>query len=496
MRLSLFLAGAIAFTFFYLSFLLVDEALAQNDDRWSLPRQIPDYDRNGRAPFLIADKNRTVHAFNVQSVREGEGSLYYRQWSIDRGWTIPVDIILPPRVGSFSVEDVVLDHNGIFHLIFFVGDNITGGIYYSKAYAAVAGRAQSWSQPAVIGEAAGPVGSAVMVERENGELVVVYAGRQDGIGLYEVLSYDEGENWTRPQAVALSFEEDLFPNGLGIVKDTEDRLHLVWSLVNIRGLGEGIYYTSHLPGKASWRVPISLALLEENDYSTNWPSIAIYRDQLLVIYQDSRPATRWMRQSLDSGTTWTAPERLFPHEGEYEFAVLREDSAGILHIVLGNRFGNPAIHGMWHSRWTGQRWTVLEPIVSGPKTSRFDPSAPTAVISQGNVLLVSWWNDASGPDRTGAWFSFKQLNSPEQPLEVLPEAKLEPTSIPVEVVVIEPLTETPVLTPLPDINLDFAHYDVTRNPAIPIAAATVPAASLISLVIAGYFLIKRKPNHK
>jgi hypothetical protein len=285
-----------------LSFSL-SSASAQEGSRWSFANQIPDYDKNGRAPFLIADRNRLVHAFNVQSVGEGESSIFYRQWALDLGWTFPVDIILPPRVGSLSVEGVHLDEDGIFHLIFFVGDNVSGGIYYSKAFASAAGRAQSWSLPVLIGEHAGPVGSATLIGKENGELIVVYAGKKEGVGLYQVMSPDGGETWSSPGIAALVFEVDLIPSGIGMVIDKQERLHLVWSQVNIRGLGEGIYYSSFQPEIADWGPAVTLALLEESDYSTNWPSIVFHRDQLMIIYQDSRPATRWMRMSSDAGLT-------------------------------------------------------------------------------------------------------------------------------------------------------------------------------------------------
>jgi hypothetical protein len=465
-------------------------AYAREDDRWSVPRQITEYDKNGRAPYLVADRNRAVHAFNVQSFSERESFLYYRKWTKERGWTLPVDIIIPPGLGSFSIEDVILGQKDIFHMIFFIGDNITGGIYYTKALAVNAGRAKSWSEPILIGESAGPVGSAAMVLKDNGEMSVVYAGRHEGIGLYEIYSNDEGNSWSRPQVIAFSLTEELYPNGVNLVQDNEGDLHLVWSIVNARGLGEGIYYTSFSRVNTSWQTPISLALLEDNDYSTTWPTITVYRDTLMVIYQDSRPATRWMRISMDRGNNWSTPERLFPHEGEYEYAVLLEDSAGVLHIVLGNRIGNPAIHGMWHSRWNGQRWSILEPIISGPRTSSFDPAAPTGVILQGNIMLVTWWNNVSAPNRTGAWYSYLALNAPELPAVPfstnVSEIAIEPTSPKTT----QQLVQT--VTPLPFHLFDEIPLD--QSPASPVFASIAPVGVLVSLLVISFWIRRKLYN--
>jgi hypothetical protein len=488
---SLIIVIGIAVSLLVISLYPLSEALAQEGSRWTFPSQIPDYDSNARAPYMVADSNRTVHSFNVQIIEGGERFLYYRQWTLERGWTLPVDIIIPPRVGTTSIEAVVLDGNDNFHLVFYLGDNITGGIYYSTALAAEAGRASSWSQPVLIGDSAGPVGSASLIISENEDLILVYAGKQDGIGLYEVLSFDGGETWTSPQVAVLVFEDNLMPSGIGMVADTEGRLYLVWSLVNIRGLGEAVYFSSYSPSIGNWRTPIQLASLSEDDYSTNWPSIVHYRGELIVIYQDSRPATRFMRRSYDAGETWTPPVRPFPHEGEYEYVVLLEDSAGVLHMILGNRIGNPEIHGMWHSRWLGERWSILEPIISGPRTSYFDPSAPIGVVSQGKVLLVAWWNNVSTPYRTGGWFSYLVLDAPEQPVVPLStpvlEIALEPTS--------PTMTQQPVqtVTPLPLTHLNENPLD--QSPAFPVFASIAPAGVLVSLLVIGFWIRRKLYNH-
>jgi hypothetical protein len=456
---------------------------AQIRYQWAFQRQIPDYYNHSRAPYMVADQNRTVHAFNIQPTVQDEVALYYRQWSKERGWTRPVDILLPPRVGTFSVQEVFLDPSAILHMVFFVGDPDSANLYFTSAHASMAGHARSWSQPVVITDDAGPLGSAAMVHDDNGVIVVVYAGRKNGIGVYEVRSLDNGNTWSAPQVVSLVLEDELWPYALQMIKDDTGNLHAVWSLISVRGLGQAIYYSRSNFTENQWSQPYLLAELEGDDYSTNFPSIIKHKDELFVIYQDDFPATRWMRRSKDNGQVWTSPVRPFLHEGEYEAAVLLEDSNQTLHMILGNRIGNPEIHGMWHSFWTGERWTDLEPVVSGPKTNLFDPSAPQAVISQGNVLLASWWMDTSSIYRNGAWYSYTELDAPELPVRPVPT--LPPSPTPSLAVVAIP-TFSPTTTPTPQVpisNIDNDENTFLSNPSIPIIIGILPVLVFVSVLI-------------
>ena len=89
------------------------------DFRWSAPKRIPSYPSEMIPPILIADQNRTVHAFSSQGVdrtgSETVQAIVYNQWTLERGWTTPVDIILSPNKEA-RLTDVYLDKDGFFHL--------------------------------------------------------------------------------------------------------------------------------------------------------------------------------------------------------------------------------------------------------------------------------------------------------------------------------------------------------------------------------------------
>jgi hypothetical protein len=247
-----------------------------------------------------------------------------------------------------------------------------------------------------------------------------------------------------------------------------------------------------------WTAPQILAV--EEGYEVDWPSLIEMDGKLFLIYQNAEPATRWMMRSFDYGENWTAPVQLFPHVGEYGHVALLIDNNQTLQMIIGNRDGNPAIHGMWHSTWQGKKWSDLEPIISGLtvntgfKNDRFDPSAPQAVVSQGNVLLVTWKNDPMVFDRNheikgnGVWFSYKTLNAPS--LAISPIPTVEPTPTPLATLT-PALILTPTSVPLPDHLKSREAEPSPPNKAL--AAGILPVIALISIfVFVNYFMLYRR----
>jgi hypothetical protein len=401
--------------------------------QWAVPQRIPGYGPESSLPVLVADQDQTIHAFSSQWV-DDELVAVYSQWTPERGWTIPVDIILPPLKRQIRVSSIVLSDEGVFHMAFFAGDEIEANIYYAQAPAPAAGRATAWSAPVNIG----PVAIAPTVSEikllQSGELVLVYSGRSQGQGLYAAYSFDLGQAWTLPEPFFLTYDNELWPTPLELYEDSNGRLHALWGLVDTRGHSLAIYYSRLDEAQKQWSIPTVLA--EAIDYVADKPAIIEHDDQLIVIYHNNRPMTRWMQRSFDGGDTWTDPVRLFAHEGSNGPAALVEDSGGLLHMFFGNRVGNPAIHGMWHTIWQPreQRWQEPQPVVSGRRVqgpiggNGFDPSHARSIIVQGNILLLTWLTDP-GAGRNGVWFTETRLDSPLLPRQPLPAPSVTPTAI-------------------------------------------------------------------
>jgi hypothetical protein len=468
-----------------------DQVIAQYQSQWSTPQTIPGYDIDGSVPYLVADQNKTVHAFTSKQI-DDEIAIAYNRWTPELGWTRPVDVILSPRAKIARIYGAYLDNLGNVHLIFFGGNEVSAGIYYSKAPAIKADQAGAWSPPLLIGDYAGPVSDAALSGDNNGHLFVLYSGNLDGNGLYSVSSSDKGATWSKPTPVFLTYNETLWAAHIKVTLDDLGQLHAVWSLVNLAGLGDAIYYSRLEADHLHWSIPISLATVE--GYSADWANIIYYNHELMTIYMNSSSVTRWQRRSMDGGRTWSDPVRPFNYVGEYGFVSFIIDSSNALHLFLGNRTqAEPQIHGMWHSVLSGNRWSEPEPIVSGPRNideiggTGFDPSRPSAIVSQGNVVLVTWSTDP-GAGYNGIWYSYITLDTPGLPLVPLPTSAvvLTPTLISTSdntaVVTENANTDSPNIQGQSSINSRGL-----SNPAIPLGLSAV----VVVLLILTVFILRR-----
>lgn len=479
-------------------------------DSWLLANHIPLYD-DEYPPYLVADQNRIVHAFNSQQMENGEVAILYRTWSVEMGWSSPVDILLPDTNLRLSLQGAFLDEAGVFHIVYYRGNQGSGEFLYSRALASEAMNAHSWPPPINIADLAGPLNSAALTGDGKGKLTLVYAGQKLGIGLYEVHSNDGGISWTDSVAVAVVFEPDNLPTHIRVTGDSLGRLHVVWSTVSSRGLGEKVYYSRREEDGVSWNKPYELAAREGQDYAADWASIIYYNDELIVMYMDGSvpsgvPPTRWMRRSGDGGQSWTSPFIPFSQVGEHGFAELIVDSNNALHIVLANRVGFPVVEGLWYGRWLGNRWGELELVTpsspeqaiaigSYPEVGR--ASRPNAIISQGNVLLVTWWHDLGVAGLTvPASYSFTFLDAPELPLIPLPRMS-ESLTPEVEIISEQPpfsdeFEEALPAAPSIEKSVMELPLPITINPLELMIQGTIPAILMIFTFIYIYSKSLRK----
>jgi hypothetical protein len=476
----------------------VGTAWAESELSWTPQARADGYSPEVETPFLVADQDRTVHALLSQNVA-GAVAVTYRRWTLEGGWTDPVDVLLDPRGGlnQARVQGVHLDQAGVLHVTFFGGDDRDFRIFYSRAIASEADRATRWSAPLQVAQNAGPLSHGTLKGDDKGNLFFLYSGRQAGNGLYIIRSADSGQTWSEPTAIFLTGSLKRWATGMNAHLDEDGQLHMVWTIVNEGGNGESIYYARLESDHQTLSRSVLLAVPDRFEVTT--PAIVRHNGLLFVIYAGvEMPPTRWMRMSTDGGQSWSPAVRPFPAEwqgtyGPVEFIV---DSSNTLHMILGNRFGLPAIHGMWHTVWTGDRWRDLAPIVSGPLVrsldlgQEFDPTSPRVAISQGNVLFAAWRTDP-GNGRNGIWYSHAQLETPELPLVPLPTPRpvvvtpKKPVELPKELTDLKPSSLTPVGAVLFDRELamkDPSNED--EPPTFPVDPMAAPIVSLVPITLA------------
>ncbi len=471
---------------------------AQERLDWSKPQRIPGYDPRADIPFLIADQNRTVHAFNSVWLK-GERVIVYSKWILGNGWTRPVDLLLPQIALENRLEAAFLDEDQVVHLIFFSGDEVRANIFHTKAPLMQAGLATAWSQPKVIGEMPLIPDVAAGVLDGNGRLLVLFGGTQEGQGLYFTYSVDSGDTWSAPTPFSLTFSDELWPSNLKMYVDPQNNTHAVWSVANETGNSETLYYANLENGQIEWNTPLVLASATNGEVDT--PSIINYDDTLFVIYHDDFPTTRYMLQSVDGGQSWTGRVRLFPHIGSNGPAYLVIDNENKLHMFFGNRLsGPPDTHGLWHSVWLGNTWSTPEAVVSGPNiqdqvgTNGFDPSFADGVLSQGNSLLVTWRTDPqAGPN--GIWYSYALLETPELPIATLPAPTRSTQTTLLSDSAITSVITTSVSPALDSTMTDYQADPSQSNlssPVISVILGILPAICVIVFVLIRTWLVKRQ----
>ncbi len=464
------------------------------ESTWSTPQNIPGYDPATVSPLLIADQNRTVHAFSSQWVNNpGEDpirAIVYNKWTLENGWTTPVDIILSPTQEA-RLTDVYLDKNGVFHLTFWGGNNISANIYYTQAPAAIAADSNAWSKPIIIGDDAADPEAAAIAETAQGALTILYSGKKLGNGLYAVSSTDGGANWSN--ANPMFFPQSDRPNisRLHVIRSKSGRLHAIWGLYSENGQGRGIYYASSEDG-VQWSEPTLLANTDEG-LGSQTPALIEYKDTLIALF--NLPPKIMMRRSTDDGKTWDGPAIIFPrHVGVNGSISPVIDGNNVLHLFFGQRItGNPDIHGMWHSVLEGERWTEPTAVVKGPRVwdttglTSFDPYEARAVVSQGNVILVTWITDLGDRKPNGVFYSYSVLNAPEAPVVALPPASLpQATGIPVTTTLTDPTPTTAVSTEVVPAGM------FSQNPQDQLSKSwIVIGVVVIVFLVLGYFIFFR-----
>jgi hypothetical protein len=478
---------------------------AQQPGQWSPDEQIPGYLDDTFTPYLLADQDRTVHAFASQWVglEDPQLAIVYRQWSLDRGWTTPVDILLAPA-GEAQIYCAFLDRTGMMHLIFWGGTARAASIYYSTAPTESADRAPAWSTPQLVGENALQPGSAAIAGDDKGNLIIIYSGNSVGNGVYATYSSDSGDTWSEPEPIFLTYNPELVPFSLGAYMGRAGQLHAVWNVVTSTGVDMSVHYARLDVASQQWSDPVLLEqrIDKEGFFGPSFPSIVDNGDYVIVMYNSGNPVSGGavdagrpvmrVRTSDDGGRSWSDPITPFPrHVGRSGGHSLVVDGNHFVHALFMQRIeqsvdGKDAvIDGPWHSVLRGERWSEPDPFIT-----TLSPHDIRAVVSQGNVLLVTWREDP-GAGQKGIWYSYIKLDAPELPVIPLPTLTAVPTATPT-------LTAMPNnVNPTPPPELEVAlHEPVPSGDIGNPGGLLVLGVTPVILVLVGIIVVRQASRHR
>jgi hypothetical protein len=467
----------------------VSPSKAQGASFWSKQERISEYyQQTEEPPYLIADRNHTVHAFNAQpldlNTAEAPKAIFYRQWTIENGWTYPNDILYDSDGFGWNLVGLTGDEAGHVHLIM----QKNGGLYYVQNYLSLAQAAVSWPAPAFIAGSINSFGpgnelvSAIAVNPEGNQIVIVFAGQQYGNGLYFTSSSDGGVSWTDPYPIYLTGDETIIVTDPKLHFGESGTIHAVWGTFLETGFGGPGFYANFDLEDQTWSEPLALDIP-----GIRTPSVIETQGMVFVGYHHINVNGNWWRKSLDGGKTWSFPEQFSSrHVGTNGAVSFVVDGANVLHAFFGERM-NDQNHGVWHLTYTGTTWSNMEAVVRGPQVkgpiggNGFDPRSARAVIVNGNVALVTWGTDGFG-GVNGAWYSFQRLDAPELETIVL----AAPTRMPSIALTSEPLdiASATAVNTLNQLDISSDPPAAASDPQISILAGVIPALlTLVGLVV-------------
>jgi hypothetical protein len=484
----------------------------QELNQWSPYQRVPGIADDALPPYLVADQNRTVHAFTSQwvGVDNPQFAVMYTKWSLNEGWASPVDILLSP-IKEARVMGALLDKTGIMHLIFFGGDQMGGDIYYSRAPAVFADRATAWSTPLIVGKEAIDPNTAALVGDIDGNLIIVYSGNLEGNGVYFVRSSDSGDTWSDPSTVFTTNSDTLVPYSIQLYLSESGNLHAVWNEVDQSGHNQAGYYAKLNLKSNQWSSPIEFDKSIGSDVGMGiaFPEVIQYKNDIFIMYNNGIPPSgvppsQWYIRSVDGGISWSVPVRISQrHVGKNGISSFIIDNENILHVIFINRIPitingvYDAIGGVFHTIWSGMNWSEPDAIVAmsasqaqssslmGPQTPQFNPYDARAVISQGNVILATWRTDPGLPGN-GVWYSFLHLDTPELPLLSLQQPSqatihtsiISSTTTPSSETSIDQKSSTIVAGSVSNNSASY-YASVTKNPGFPLSISIIIVATLL-----------------
>lgn len=466
--------------------------------QWSPPLNL--FETEGRASEaeVIADPSGVVHVFWAYGAPGNEEAgasqaIYYARNDGD-GWSEPVDILISPGGRVARMHAVLADMQGHLHIVWSGGDSI----FYSRAYAPVAGNSRSWTPPTALASGAVDLMPAIALS-PAGDLYVLWS--QGGSGLMFVRSEDGGENWSEPKNIFVASGSKESAAQGRIAVDALGRLHVVFTYgvedadpsspnPHVRNPLYIYYFKSDDQGE-TWSDP--LQVVPEPDFGEI--NVATFGDDVVHLVWNGRAGRRgrYHRWSQDGGETWSgvievvapSPQNPVGDGGLSGFPALVTDATGALHMISATGGGD------YYFRWKDGVWS--SPILisagldgrgaTGSKGGSLEQ--PSIALSEGNHLDVVFHD---GFERI--WYTGSPIDAPHQDAIMFTSAVATP---PPPMALTPPTTSRPTTQPEPAPNLGATDVATMQPSAVtPLLVGIIPAALVVGTALVANRMRRRR----
>ena len=400
--------------------------LAQQDSSgWSRPVNLSNTDTQSDNPSMAVDPSGRVHVVWSEATNDGRSFISYTKLG-EGVWSPANEIITSPNDPTASFPSLAADSLGVLHLVW-SGD---GTLYYSRAYAPYASRAQDWSRPTALEYAQSYLGRPHLQVDTQDALYLAYPitfGANSGI--YITKSSDGGQNWSDPTIVYKNDHSDRTVDIPRLAVSSDGTLHVVWVESNYPESfpSLGIRYAHSNDFGTTWSGPLVLA---DGPYS--FPAILTRAPNEVHVVYSGTTSDRYKFHiwSADGGRTWAEAFRNTELGGYQGLPALVEDSSGILHWLTSASVFRIHNDSLYHITRQDETWLPGEILLRNEPVEQ-NLKDVSAAVALGNDLHVVVQYPVASQIQSEGWqdeiyYMHTTLNTPGEPATAL----ANPTPIP------------------------------------------------------------------
>jgi hypothetical protein len=467
---------------------------ADAESIWTKPQLLFQSDGYTSFPLVVADPKGDVHLVFMNLNQRGrevsvntQGSFLYARLH-DGQWSTPTDVVVPPGGGPVNLPSLTLDAQGYLHLVFQGGT--ANQIYYTRAHVSDASSAHGWSPPQVLSDGGGNDSS--ISASNDGVLHFVYAG-EDGT-LHYRRSDDDGQTWSNgvtivgPNDAAGPGTQADYPR---VLSDSPGRVHVTWNEYRLPDgwPSVGAFYAQSVDEGTTWSAPRRVAPQDYGFVSmvSSQPGVI---DRVWNSIGDI--GERRHQQSRDGGQSWSPSERINDpavlYSGFTGFPGIAVDSAGILHVITTLDTRVPGGYGIYELTWNGRTWSEPTLISTGVGAGSTAASPERSIeesqvtISRGNRVHAVFEENFGN-----IWYTSRLLDTPELPARSVPAPRalsLSAASTPTVAPTRRPApTATPQLVPAAAQPVPASTDAALPDPISGLLLTFIPSVLLVALVL-------------